>query len=232
MQIALEWTLISVMAGWLFYDWLPAGALLWLAVPLYGKIRKQDFARKHRRMLEREFAEALRAMSAAVRAGYSPENAVKEAWRDLKLLHTEENAMMRELRRMVSGLQMNEGLVQLFEEFAAREGLEDAGNFAEVFREAKQSGGNLAQIMEDTVEIMEERDAVTREIEVLLAGRQYEQRVMAAVPAGMILYLRLGSPGYLDGLYHNPAGICVMTLAAALYAAGIYWGWRVLEVEV
>ena len=132
---------------------------------------------------------------------------------------------------MASGLQMNQTLEGLLEDFAEREGLEDAVSFAEVFREGKRSGGNLVQIMEDTVNVIEEKEAVSREVEVLLAGRRYEQRVMAAVPAGMLLYLRLGSPGYLDSLYHSLAGICVMTLALALYAAGICWGGRILEAE-
>ena len=230
-RIALEWTAVSAAIGWLFYDCWPAGILFLAAEPIYAKERRRGLERKSRRRLAGQFVEALQAMAAAVRAGYSAENAVQEAWRELKILHQEENGMMQELRQMASGLQMNQTLEGLLEDFAEREGLEDAVSFAEVFREGKRSGGNLVQIMEDTVNVIEEKEAVSREVEVLLAGRRYEQRVMAAVPAGMLLYLRLGSPGYLDSLYHSLAGICVMTLALALYAAGICWGGRILEAE-
>jgi len=48
----------------------------------------------------------------------------------------------------------------------------------------------------------------------------------------MIVYLRLGSPGYLDPLYQSAAGICVMTLCIVIYGAAVYMGNKVLNIEV
>ena len=44
-----------------------------------------------------EFKEAMDSMVSALAAGYSMENAITEAYRDMKLLHSEDTRMMREL---------------------------------------------------------------------------------------------------------------------------------------
>ena len=140
--------------------------------------------------------------------------------------------MMEELELMTREFSMKRTPEQLLSELADRSGLEDAVCFADIFHAAKRTGGNLVQIMEQTADIMEARETVQREIEVLTAGRRYEQRIMCMIPFGIILYIRTGSPGYLDALYHCAAGICMMTLCLVIYAAAVYLGGRVLQIEV
>ena len=171
-------------------------------------------------------------MAASIRAGDSAERAVLEALKDLRSIHGKDTAMMEELELMTRELSMNRTPEQLLSELADRSGLEDAVCFADIFHAAKRTGGNLVQIMEQTADIMEARETVQREIEVLTAGRRYEQRIMCMIPFGIILYIRTGSPGYLDALYHCGAGICMMTLCLVIYAAAVYLGGRVLQIEV
>ena len=86
--------------------------------------------------------------------------------------------------------------------------------------------------MEQSVRVLEEKEAVNREIEVLLSGKKYEQSIMSLIPFGMSAYIRAGSPGYLDVLYHNLPGVCVMSLCLAVYGASAYMGSRILRIEV
>lgn len=88
------------------------------------------------------------------------------------------------------------------------------------------------EIMDSTARMMEEKETVNREIEVLLAGKKYEQKIMSLIPFGIIFYIRAGSPGYMDAWYHSVPGICTMTLALVIYGASIYMGSRVLQVEI
>ena len=55
---------------------------------------------------------------------------------------------------------------------------------------------------------------------------------MNVIPFAMILYLRLGCPGFLDPVYGNAAGICVMTGCLGLYLTARYLGRRMLEIEI
>lgn len=231
-QLMLEWIAFVGVAAWLFYDSWWTFAPLAACFPLYGKVRKEGFLRKRRLRYAAEFQEGMQAMAASIRAGDSVERAVSEALSDLRSMHTKDTSMMEELEQMGRELSMNRTAEQLLAELADRSGLEDAVCFADIFYAAKRTGGNLVQIMEQTADIMEERELVQREIEVLTAGRRYEQRIMCLIPFGIILYIRTGSPGYLDPLYHSISGICVMTLCLVIYAAAVYLGGQVLQIEV
>ena len=59
-----------------------------------------------------------------------------------------------------------------------------------------------------------------------------KQMIMSLMPAGIILYLQLASPGFLDILYGNPFGICAMTVCLTVYGAAYWMGKRIVEIEV
>ena len=117
-------------------------------------------------------------------------------------------------------------------ELAKNSGISDAMSLSYVLASAKRSGGNLPEIMEDTASVMAEKEATRNEIEVTLAGKRYEMRVMSLIPFGMIAYLRFGSPGYLDNLYRNPAGVLVMTFCLVIYGAALYWSEKIMQIEI
>ena len=230
--ILSEWAAVCAGAAWLFYDSVWAFVLLFPGAVLWRKYRREAFRRRRKRRYAEEFAEGIRALASAICAGYSAEHAVYEAWKELRMIHPADNAMMEELHAMMVQVSMNQSVEQLFCELAHRSGLEDAESFSDVFSTAKRTGGNLVEIIEQAVRVLEEKEAVNREIEVLLAGKKYEQGIMSLIPFGMIAYIRAGSPGYLDVLYHNLPGICVMSLCLAVYGAALYMGSRVLQIEV
>ena len=55
---------------------------------------------------------------------------------------------------------------------------------------------------------------------------------MSMMPAGIILYLQITSPGFLSVLYGNPFGICAMTVCVAIYGAAYWMGRKIVDIEV
>lgn len=55
---------------------------------------------------------------------------------------------------------------------------------------------------------------------------------MNLIPFGIVLYLRMGCPGFMNPVYKNVVGVCVMTGCLGLYLAAWYLGKRMLEIEV
>lgn len=55
---------------------------------------------------------------------------------------------------------------------------------------------------------------------------------MSAVPFFILAYVDLGSPEFLEDLYHNTLGIFIMTACLGLYLAAFFWGRRIVEIEV
>ena len=104
--------------------------------------------------------------------------------------------------------------------------------FADVFLTAKRSGGNMTEILAETADMIEQKMAVDREIDVLLSSRKLEQKIMNVVPFFIIFYISLTSKGFFDVLYHNPVGILIMTICMAVYLAAFLLSEKIVEIEV
>ena len=55
---------------------------------------------------------------------------------------------------------------------------------------------------------------------------------MSLMPAGIIVYLQMTSPGFLSVLYGNPFGIAAMSICLAIYAAAYWMGRKIVDIEV
>ena len=55
---------------------------------------------------------------------------------------------------------------------------------------------------------------------------------MAVIPAGIILYMRVFSSGFLDILYDSMAGNIIMTVCLIIYIAALFWGSRITNIKV
>ena len=121
---------------------------------------------------------------------------------------------------------------QLVDGLAEKTDVSDIRDFARIFRVAKRSGGDMGRIMERSIAIITRRMEVKEEIRILVAAKKYEQQIMDLVPMGIIFYIRLTNPGYFDGLYHNMAGVLIMSAALAVYLFAYLLSEKILEVSV
>lgn len=187
---------------------------------------------KRRKELKLQFKDAVQAVAAALAAGYSAENAFREARKDLQLIYAGNGDMVQELSAMERKLDSNQTIEAAVEDFAKRSGLPEAETFGEIFAVGKRNGGDLIGIMQDTAETITQIIETERQASMALASRKYEQKVMNLVPFAMILYLRMGCPGFLNPLYGNLAGACIMTASLGLYLLAWHMGKRLLDIEV
>lgn len=201
--------------------------LLWL-----HREKRQVLGEKRRKELKLQFKDAIQAIAGALAAGYSTENAFREAKKDLQLIYAGNTDIVQELSAMERKLDANQTIEAAVEDFAKRSGLMEAETFSEVFAIGKRSGGDLIGIMQDTAETIVQLVETERRASMTLASRKYEQKVMNLIPFAMILYLRIGCPGFLDPLYGNLVGVCVMTASLGLYLFAWYMGKRLLNIEV
>ena len=118
------------------------------------------------------------------------------------------------------------------DEFAARSGVQDIKSFAEVFRTARRSGGNLVEITRASADRIGEKIEVSREIHTMIAGKQMEGRIMNIVPLGMILYFWICSPGFLDGFYGGIRGRIEMSVFLLIYLAAYLLSEKICRITV
>jgi tight adherence protein B len=185
--------------------------------------------RKTQRELELQFRECIRSVSASLRAGYAVENAFGESEEDMVLLYGKDSHIYRELLLIRRGLTMNIPLERLLMNLADRSGSDAILQFAEVFAIAKRGGGNLTEIISQSIGLIGQQIDMRQEIQTILSGRRMEQGIMKVVPFGILLYIGITNPGYFDDLYGNLTGVSVMTVLLIIYLVAYGMGDRILE---
>jgi tight adherence protein B len=105
-------------------------------------------------------------------------------------------------------------------------------SFSEVFAFAKRSGGNFVTIIEGTTEHMRAKYETEREIQVLVASRKMEQKIMNVIPMLILAYLKVTSMDFLDILYGNAAGAIFMTGCLLAYGGAILLAERILRIKM
>ena len=74
-----------------------------------------------------QFKDMIQSMASALNAGYSAENAIREAQKEMKLLYAEEEMIQQELTVMVRQMRVQIPMEQVFDDLAQRVKLEDVG---------------------------------------------------------------------------------------------------------
>ncbi|MEE3467553.1 MAG: type II secretion system F family protein [Eubacterium sp.] len=216
----------------LFYShWIMAAIGILVGGAGFLKIHKKNLFEKRKWQLMVEFRDALASMIAALSAGYSMENAVGEALRDLTLLYGEERIILRELRDIRSRTELGVPLDELFYDLGVRSGVSDIIVFSQVYTTARRSGGNLVKVMKRTADAINEKTDIEREVRTMIAGKRLESLCMMVIPLMIIVYLRVFSPGFLNPLYHGMSGRLFMTVALVTYLAAVWWSRRIMNIR-
>lgn len=220
------------MVSYLFYESVIAFiALLPFGIWYFLRWEAECIGKKQREF-QAQFREAIQSVSSSMRVGYSVENAMKEAKRDLSLLYSEDTAIQREFTHMVRQIYLQVPMEQIMEEWSGCVCQEDVRNFVNVFVMAKKSGGNMLGIIKSTTDQIREKLEVRAEIETMLAARKYEFKVMSAIPFGMIAYMKVSFPEFMGALYGNMLGIGVMSVCLGIYFGAYMLGERIVNIEV
>lgn len=218
--------------SWLFYDTFFAVLFLLPIIWFWHKECAEERRKKKEEQFLKQFREWILLLASSLSAGYSVENAFGQSLRELQLMFPRGGMMLDELRSMLAKAENNQSPEILLNELAEKYPLGEVESFTEVFRTARSSGGSLNAVIRSTASRMAEVMDTKREIDTLLSAKVYEQKIMTVMPAAVLLYIRLGSEEFLNGLYHNPAGAGIMTLCLGIYLAAYLLGKRMVQFEI
>ena len=90
----------------------------------------------------------------------------------------------------------------------------------------------MDKVIQTSARMLGDKIEVKKEIEATLAAKKAEQMIMSLMPAGIILYLQLTSPGFLRVLYGNLFGICAMSVCLGVYVLSYWMGRRIVDIQV
>ena len=208
---------VIVFLAILCYNSLLFAILLFPYIPYHLAVTKDKLKEGRKWKLNMQFRDCINCISSALESGYSIENALKEAYLDMKLSYNEEDHIMREMRGIISAVENNRTVEDVFLDFSARSGVDDIKSFADIFATAKRTGGNLILIIKSTADVIHTRVELKRELRTVIASKKYEADIMKLIPFGILIYLRVFSPDMVAALYGNLFGIVFMTIVLVLY---------------
>ncbi len=96
----------------------------------------------------------------------------------------------------------------------------------------RDTGGNLAEILENISQVIRGRYRFQRKIRTLSAEGRVSAWVLTLVPFGLAGVLYLTSPDYLTILFDNERGLAMLATSGVLMLLGIVWMRKIIRIEI
>ncbi|MGN0342207.1 MAG: type II secretion system F family protein [Roseburia sp.] len=224
--------LFDVVLAGLFYRSVWAGVVGLSGLPFFYCYQRRGYIRQRKQKLAEQFKDALVSVAGAMRAGYSMENAFAEAEKDMIRLHGKSCDIVLELKIIRRQLECNVPIEKLLADLADRCQIEDVETFSNIMGFAKRSGGDFIGIISNCIHQISDKMEIMNTIETSLAARRLEQRIMDIVPLFIMAFINVTSGEFMEALYHNGLGICIMTLCLGAYIAAFLWSERIVEIDI
>lgn len=234
----LIFTLIMAMGtcfvvGLIFYENIILASILSLTGIFYIPYRKKEQLRKKKEVLTIQFKDTLYFLSVSLSAGKSMETALLDTYKTMLGIYPDKTSdIIKELEIMNQRILMNEPIEKIFYDLAERSKIEDIKSFSDVILISKRAGGNLVEVIKNTSETIREKVEIQNDIQNLIAGKKFEQKVMGIVPFVLVLFLKSSGSGYLEPLMTTTYGHVIMTIALLMLLLGQFIAHKIMKIEV
>ena len=200
----------------------PAGLLLGALPILFLMQRRSARIRK----FEEQFPEALDLLSRALRAGHAFQTSLGMVADELAEPVGPE--FKKTFDQQNFGLPLKECLFDL----ADRVPLLDVRFFATAVTIQRETGGNLAEILDKLAYVVRERFKILRQVRVHTAHGRFTGYVLLALPAALGIILSYISPDHMNTLFTEPQGKTMLLGAGVMQCVGYIWIRKVIKIEV
>jgi tight adherence protein B len=186
------------------------------------------FSARSKRMVkvEQQLPDALDLVGRALRAGHAFPTAVKMVSDELS------DPIGGEFRTLFDevnyGVSMHTALLNL----AARIPVTDLRYFVIAVLIQRETGGNLAELLDNIAAIIRARLKLFGQIRVLSAEGRLSAWILTLLPIVVALVMNFVNPGYIGVLWKDPVGLRLIGGAVLLMIFGIFWMWRIVKIHV
>ena len=216
LTICLSLGLLALLAGLLLG--MPAallaltvGGAAWAPLIVVFVRRQQRFAR-----FEALFPDAIDLLARAVRAGHAFTTAFE------LIANETPEPVAGEFRVAYDQQNLGMPLREALENLTARVPLPDVRFFVSALQIQRESGGNLAEILDKLSYVMRERFKILRQVQVFTAEARMSMYILVALPPLTAVLMFLANREYIMALFTTPMGQKMLTTAIILQIAGFF----------
>ena len=205
--------LLGVLAGWNPGLVILAGIAPLLASVLWLRVKRRA---RQEKFLE-QMPEALDLIARSVRAGYAFAAGLQMVAEELP------DPIAAEFRIAFEERNLGASLRDVMEKLAERMDIMEARLFATGVLIQAESGGNLAEVLDNLAYMVRERFRVKGKIRALSAEGRLSAVFLITIPILVLAFLWLWHPAYLRPLWEWRYGPMLIAVTIAWMAVGVIW---------
>ncbi len=202
---------------------MPFGAAFGFAVPFLVLKTKRT---RRMRTFEEQFPEALDLIARALKAGHAFATGLKMAADEL------EEPVGPEFKKTFEEQNFGLPLKDALDNLTHRIPLLDVRFFATAVLIQRETGGNLAEILENLAHVVRERFKILRQVRVYTAHGRFTGYVLLALPAVLGVALSFINPEHMNLLFRERIGHLLLLVALVMQTIGFLWIRQVIKIEV
>ena len=217
---------IGGLAAFVFvrYPFAPfVAAALAASLPFLFLLRRRS---TRMRAFEEQFPDALDLVSRALRAGHAFQTAVGMAADEMAAPVGPEFKILFDQQNF--GMPLRDAMNLL----AERVPLVDVKFFVTAVAIQRESGGNLAEILDNPAHVVRERFKIHRQVRVHTAHGRITGFVLLALPPFLAVALSMINAEHMKPLFQERVGHTLLAATIVMQIVGFFWIRRVIKIEV
>ena len=204
--------------------------LLTFVFAALGAILPYSYAswRRSRRFtkFEEAFPEAMDTLARAVRAGHAFTIAIEIICSEVgEPVATEFRKLYEEQKY---GMPVRDALLNLSE----RMPLVDVKFFVTAVMLQRETGGNLAEILDNLSYMIRERFKILRQVRVYTAQGRLTMMLLMALPPTIVITMLILNPSFIRPLFDDPIGHVLLAAGIVLQTTGYFVIRRIIRIQV
>jgi tight adherence protein B len=96
----------------------------------------------------------------------------------------------------------------------------------------RESGGNLAELLDKIAAIVRERLKLHGEVRTLSAEGRLSAVILTTLPFAVAVVVNLVNPGFMAVLWNDPSGMRMVGTALFMMALGVLWMRSIVRIRV
>jgi tight adherence protein B len=218
--------LIGFLIGLRFLPQAIAAVVLGLALMLLPFFLLKIAEKSYYSKFNDQLPEALDLLSRAMRSGHALTSGLEMVSKELA------DPIRSEFAATVDEINLGLTFKEAMENLCERVPLQDLRFFAIAIMVQKETGGNIAEILDNISRLIRERIQFQRQVKALTAEGRYSAGVLIALPIFMFVYIYFTNYEYLSLLWKDELGHYMLFGAIIMQLIGAYIIKRIVTIEI
>jgi len=216
-----------IVAGVIFYFGGPMLGWVGLVIGFFLPYMYASYRRTKRfEKFESLFPEAIDTLARAVRAGHAFTTAIEMIANEVAEPVSGEFRKLFEEQKF--GLPVRDALMNLTERIP----LVDVKFFVTAVMLQRETGGNLAEILDNLSYVIRERFKIQRQVRVFTAQGRLTMLLLMGMPPLIVVVMLLTNPTFIRPLFKDPIGHALVVVGITLQTIGYFVIRRIIRIEV